>query len=61
MTSNMANCQIQWMERVWFTNLATDSFILLHGINSQELTKQLGEIEAFKDQLDMMVPWEVLR
>ncbi|KAF9275734.1 Mediator of RNA polymerase II transcription subunit 10 [Linnemannia elongata] len=26
----------------------------------QELTKQLGEIEAFKDQLDMMVPWEVL-
>ncbi|KAG0264381.1 Mediator of RNA polymerase II transcription subunit 10 [Linnemannia exigua] len=26
----------------------------------QELTKQLGEIEQFKDQLDMMVPWEVL-
>ncbi|KAG9069428.1 Mediator of RNA polymerase II transcription subunit 10 [Linnemannia hyalina] len=26
----------------------------------QELTKQLGEIEAFKDQLDVMVPWEVL-
>jgi hypothetical protein len=30
-------------------------------MNSQELTKQLGEIEQFKDQLDMMVPWEVLR
>ncbi|KAG0299440.1 Mediator of RNA polymerase II transcription subunit 10 [Linnemannia gamsii] len=29
-------------------------------MNSQELTKQLGEIEQFKDQLDMMVPWEVL-
>ncbi|KAF9919671.1 Mediator of RNA polymerase II transcription subunit 10 [Linnemannia zychae] len=26
----------------------------------QELTKQLAEIEQFKDQIDMMVPWEVL-
>ena len=53
--------QTRWMERVWFTNPATDSFTFFYGINSQELTKQLGEIEAFKDQLDIMVPWEVLR
>ncbi|KAF9121396.1 Mediator of RNA polymerase II transcription subunit 10 [Mortierella sp. GBA39] len=37
----------------------TESNSLVHQ-KIQELTKQLGEIEAFKDQLDVMVPWEVL-
>ncbi|KAF9138264.1 Mediator of RNA polymerase II transcription subunit 10 [Linnemannia schmuckeri] len=37
----------------------TESNSLVHQ-KIQELTQQLGEIEQFKDQLDMMVPWEVL-